>query len=234
MSFLGVEKVVSGYGEMDILRGVSMQVERGEIVAILGPNGSGKSTLLKTIFGFLRPRSGRIVFNGRDISGMKPHEMVHVGLTYVPQANNTFLNLTVQENLEMGGYLRSNGTKERIEEMFSLFPDLRDYRNAKANHLSGGQRQMVAIARALMLSPMLLLLDEPSAGLSPLFVEVLFKQLVEINRQGVTILLVEQNVRKALELAHRGYVLASGENRYMDTARNLLSNEEIGHLYLGK
>ena len=231
---LQVDGVVSGYGEMEILHGVSVRVARGEVVAIIGPNGSGKSTLLKTVFGLLRAKQGRILFNGQDITGLAPHQVVRLGLCYVPQADNTFLSLTVQENLEMGGFLRRDGVRQRIEELLDLFPDLRRFRHTRVNRLSGGQRQMAAIARALMLDPQMLLLDEPSAGLSPRFVEAIFQRVAEINRQGVTILLVEQNARKALEVSQRGYVLASGENRYEGESRSLLENEEIGRLYLGR
>jgi neutral amino acid transport system ATP-binding protein len=234
MSLLEAEQVVSGYGEIEILHGVSVHVEHGEIVAIIGPNGSGKSTLLKTIFGLTPVRRGTIRFRGRDLSRMEPNEIVRLGLSYVPQADNTFLSLTVQENLEMGAFLRSNGLQQRIAEVVSIFPDLARLLHLRVNKLSGGQRQMVAIARAMMLEPIMLLLDEPSAGLSPHFVNVVFDKLSQINQAGITLLLVEQNAQRALEMASRGYVFASGENRYENEAGQILSNEEIGRLYLGR
>lgn len=234
MSLLEVEQVVSGYGDMEILHGVSMRVEEGEVVAVIGPNGSGKSTLLKTIFGLVQAKAGHIQFKGRDISRLPPHAIVPLGISYVPQADNTFLSLTVRENLEMGAFIRRDGVRQRMAEVMGMFPDLARLQGTRVNKLSGGQRQMVAIARALMLDPTLLLLDEPSAGLSPQSVNVVFDKLAEINRAGVTVLLVEQNARRALEMAHRGYVLASGENRYEGEAATILANEEVGRLYLGR
>ncbi len=234
MSLLEVEQVVSGYGDMEILHGVSMRVEEGEVVAVIGPNGSGKSTLLKTIFGLAQARAGHIRFKGRDISRFPPHAIVSLGISYVPQADNTFLSLTVRENLEMGAFIRRDGVRQRMGEVMGMFPDMARLQGMRVNKLSGGQRQMVAIARALMLDPTLLLLDEPSAGLSPQSVNVVFDKLAEINRAGVTVLLVEQNARRALEMAHRGYVLASGENRYEGEAAAILANEEVGRLYLGR
>jgi neutral amino acid transport system ATP-binding protein len=234
MSLLEVEQVVSGYGDIEVLHGVSIHVEPGEIVAIIGPNGSGKSTLLKTIFGLARAHRGTIRFQGREVSRMEPNEIVHLGLSYVPQADNTFLSLTVQENLEMGAFLRSDGLQQRIGEVVCLFPDLTRLLHTRVNKLSGGQRQMVAIARAMMLDPTMLLLDEPSAGLSPHFVNVVFDKLSQINQAGITLLLVEQNAQRALEMAHRGYVFAGGEVRYENEASKILSNEEIGRLYLGR
>ncbi len=234
MSLLEVEQVVSGYGDMEILHGVSIRVEEGEVVAVIGPNGSGKSTLLKTIFGLVQARRGTISFRGRDITRLQPHAIVPLGISYVPQADNTFLSLTVRENLEMGAFLRRDGVHQRMAEVMGMFPDLARLQGTRVNKLSGGQRQMVALARALMLDPTLLLLDEPSAGLSPQSVNVVFDKLTEINRAGVTVLLVEQNARRALEMAHRGYVLASGENRYEGEAATILANEEVGRLYLGR
>jgi neutral amino acid transport system ATP-binding protein len=234
MSLFEAEQVVSGYGDIEVLHGVSIHVEPGEIVAIIGPNGSGKSTLLKTIFGLAPAHRGTIRFRGREVSRMEPNEIVRLGLSYVPQADNTFLSLTVQENLEMGAFLRSDGLQQRMAEVISMFPDLTRFRHTRVNKLSGGQRQMVAIARAMMLDPIMLLLDEPSAGLSPHFVNVVFDKLGQINQAGITLLLVEQNAQRALEMANRGYVFASGEVRYENEASKILSNEEIGRLYLGR
>ncbi len=230
---LVVDDVVAGYGSMEILHGVSLDVVPGEMVAVIGPNGSGKSTLMKTIFGLLKPVRGRITFRGQDITGLPPHEIVQRGLSYVPQARHTFLTLTVQENLEMGAFLRRDDFSRRLEEVYALFPDLAARRQTKVAKLSGGQRQMVAMARALMLDPQMLLLDEPLAGLAPALVETVFARIEEINRLGVAMLMVEQNARRALIAAQRGYILAGGENRFRGTGAALLANEEVAQLYLG-
>lgn len=233
MSVLEATEIVSGYGEIEILHGVSLSVGAGEVVAIIGPNGCGKSTLMKTIFGLLEPTKGTITFNDTDISGMPPHEIVCLGLSYVPQADNTFLSLTIEENLAMGAFLRTGDYAKQAEIVYDLFPDLKERRDTKVSALSGGQRQMVAMARALMLEPQLLLLDEPTAGLAPVFVETVFTQIEHVNQQGIAVLMVEQNARMALEHAQRGYVLASGENRFTDDSKALLANEEVARLYLG-
>lgn len=233
MKLLEVSGIVSGYGDIEILHGVSLAVGAAEVVAVIGPNGCGKSTLMKTIFGLLEPTKGRVTFNSSDITGMPPHEIVCQGLSYVPQADNTFLSLTVEENLAMGAYLRSDVYASQSEMVYGLFPDLKERRGAKVSALSGGQRQMVAMARALMLEPQLLLLDEPTAGLAPVFVETVFGQIEHINKQGIAVLMVEQNARMALEHSRRGYVLASGENRFSDESGALLANAEVARLYLG-
>lgn len=233
MTMLEVRDVVSGYGEVEILHGVSITVGEDEIVTIIGPNGAGKSTLLKTIFGLLPAKRGDVFFAGKRITGRSPQAMVQEGMCYVPQSDNVFPSLTIQENLEMGAFIRRDDYRPRIEELYSLFPDLAESRHVRAGKLSGGQRQMLALARALMLEPRMLLLDEPSASLAPNMVELVFAKILEINRSGVGIVMVEQNARDALALSHRGYVLATGQNRLEGSGESLLESEEVGKLYLG-
>jgi ABC-type branched-subunit amino acid transport system ATPase component len=233
VALLDVRHINSGYGEMTILHDISMRVDLGEVVTLIGPNGAGKSTLLKTIFGLLMPTEGRIRFEDTDITGFKPPTLVRRGMSYVPQVDNVFPSLTVQENLEMGAFVRSDGFAERLEEMYTLFPTLRLKRKQRVGGLSGGERQMVAMGRALMLDPRLLLLDEPSAGLSPRLVGMVFEKMAEINHAGVALLIVEQNARQALRLSHRGYVLASGQVRLEGRGDQLLSDAEVGRLYFG-
>jgi len=233
MSLLEVSDVVAGYGETEILHGVSIAVEEGQIVTIIGPNGSGKSTLLKTIFGLVQPRKGQVRFHGEDITGMAPEIVVRKGLCYVPQSSNVFPSLSVNENLEMGAFVRTDDFRQRLEEVYALFPDLTERRKDRTGTLSGGQRQMLALARALMLDPVLLLLDEPSAGLAPNLVNSVFEKILGINSAGVAIVLVEQNAREALGLSSWGYVLASGQNQLEDRGGNLLKNPEVVKLYLG-
>ena len=234
MNLLQAENVVSGYGEMEILHDISIRVEEGEIVSIIGPNGAGKSTLMKTLFGLLTAWQGRVVFGGEDITHLTPERVVRQGLCYVPQENNVFSSLTVQENLEMGAFIRDDDYRPRMEEVYELFPDLKGRRGSRVGKLSGGMRQMVALGRALMLDPRMLLLDEPSAGLAPMVVELIFERIRAINQQGVTFLLVEQNARKALEHSDRGYVLVDGQKRLEGTGQALLADEQIGELFLGK
>jgi neutral amino acid transport system ATP-binding protein len=230
---LCTEDVVAGYvPEVDILNGVSIEVREGEIVTVIGPNGAGKSTLIKTIFGLLPPRRGRILFRGEDIGGTKPHEITRRGLSYVPQLDNVFPSLTVEENLEMGS-LDPSTTSEQIERMYGLFPRLGERRTQAVGTMSGGERQLVAMARALMPAPQVLLLDEPSAGLAPAFVEAIFDKVQEINRVGVTLVMVEQNARRALSMSNRGYVLDVGQNRFEGGGRELLEDENVADLYLG-
>ena len=233
LALLEADGVVAGYGETVILHGVSIVVNDGEIVTIIGPNGCGKSTLMKTLAGLVKARSGKVQFQGEDISGAPPERVVGKGLCYVPQAANIFASLSIRENLEMGAFLRRDDYRGRINDMFDLFPDLARDAKRKAHTLSGGQRQMLAIARALMLDPALLLLDEPSAGLSPAMVNLVFERIAGINATGVAMLLVEHNAREALRMSGRGYVLAGGENRLEDTGPELLNNPEISRLYLG-
>ena len=233
MSLLEASGIVSGYGDVEILHGVSIHVEMGEIVAIIGPNGAGKSTLLKTVFGLLPVNGGRVVLSGVDITGLAPHAVVRQGICYVPQADNVFPSLSILENLEMGAYTRKDGFRRRVEEVFAMLPDLASRPHLKAAKLSGGQRQMLALARALMLDPKLLLLDEPTASLSPKLVDEIFAKVMEINAGGVAVLLVEQNAKEALALCNRGYVMANGHNRLDGPGQELLNSEEVGKLYLG-
>lgn len=233
MSLLEVSDVVSGYGETEILHGVSITVAKSQIVTIIGPNGSGKSTLLKTIFGLVQPKKGQVCFRGEDITGIAPEVVVRKGLCYVPQSSNVFPSLSIHENLEMGAFIRTDDFRQRLKEVYDLFPDLAKRRKDRAGTLSGGQRQMLAVARALMLDPVLLLLDEPSAGLAPTMVTSVFEKIISINSAGVAIVLVEQNARQALGLSSWGYVLASGQNQLEDRGENLLKNPEVARLYLG-
>ncbi len=234
MSLLRVDQVSGGYTSVDILHDVSLTVEPGEIISVIGPNGAGKSTVMKAIFGLIRVRKGRITFQDQDITGMRPDTIVRKGLCYVPQEFNIFPSLTVRENLEMGAFVRQDGgVSDQMDRVYQLFPPLKDRQKQPAGHLSGGQRQMVAMGRALMLDPQLLLLDEPSSGLSPLFIEQIFERIIEINATGVGILMVEQNAKKALSLSHRGYILSMGANRHEDTGRNLLADPEVGEMFLG-
>ncbi|MCI0150234.1 ABC transporter ATP-binding protein [Paraburkholderia domus] len=231
-----VRELVAGYTpEVDILRGVGIEVGRGEIVTVLGPNGAGKSTLIKTIAGLVAVRAGSVQLFGEDIAGVAAHLMVQRGLAYVPQTDNIFARLSIEENLEMGAYIQSDRAEIRrgVERMFGLFPRLRERRNQPAGTLSGGERQMVAVARALMANPKVLMLDEPSAGLSPKLVGVVFGKVREVRDMGVTILIVEQNAKAALAISDRGYVLAEGREQVSGNARDLLENPEVGQLYLG-
>jgi ABC-type branched-subunit amino acid transport system ATPase component len=233
MLILEVEKVTAGYTEIDILYDVNLRVKPGQIVSVIGPNGAGKSTLLKAVFGILKPRRGKITLKDEEISGLKPDKIAKRGISYVPQVDNVFPSLTIEENLEMGAFIRDDDYSQRIEEIYGLFPVLGERKNQKAGQLSGGQRQMVAMGRALMLDPQVLLLDEPSAGLAPVLVSTIFEKIVEINTTGVSMIIVEQNAREALKMAHHGYVLAMGKNVLDDSGDALLNNEEVGRLYLG-
>lgn len=230
---LKVEDTTVGYSEIDILHGVSITLKAGEIVSVIGPNGAGKSTLLKTIFGCLKPKKGKVFLKDEDITGLKPEKIVKKGISYVPQVENIFPSMTIQENLEMGAFIRTDDYSSRLNEMFELFPDLKKRRNQRAGQLSGGQRQMVAMGRALMLDPRVLLLDEPSAGLAPNLVSMIFEKIKDINSTGVAMILVEQNAREALSMAQRGYVLATGRNVLDGEAKALLENKEVARLYLG-
>ena len=235
---LEVNNVFSGYGETEILHGVSIKVYENEIVTIIGPNGCGKSTLMKTIFGLLRATSGDIDFLIDDkltsINHFDTENLIKQGLSYVPQSDNVFPSLSIEENLEMGSFIKEEGMTESIESMYDLFPILKEKRNDPANQLSGGQRQMLAFARAMMLKPKLIILDEPSSGLAPNLVNSVFETILTIHKAGVAVLMVEQNAKAALERSNRGYVLATGENRAEGTGKSLLKNKEIASLYLGR
>jgi ABC-type branched-subunit amino acid transport system ATPase component len=232
---LRAEGLVAGYvAEVDILSGVDAEVRDGEIVTIVGPNGAGKSTLLKAVFGLLPPRAGRVWLHDADITGARPHNITRRGMSYVPQLDNVFPTLTVEENLEMGAIAgRDVDRGERMQAMYELFPRLAERRRQPAGTMSGGERQMAAMARALMPAPAVLLLDEPSAGLAPAFVDAIFDQVLEINRAGVTVLMVEQNARRALGMSDRGYVLDLGKNRFEGPGRELLEDPKVAELYLG-
>ncbi|HYH53563.1 MAG TPA: ABC transporter ATP-binding protein [Solirubrobacterales bacterium] len=230
---LVAEELVAGYvAEVDILNGASLSVPEGAIATVVGPNGAGKSTLIKTIFGLVRPRSGRVTLRGEDLTGLPPHSITRRGMSYVPQLDNVFPSLTVEENLEVGSLKRAT-TRERSAVMYELFPRLAERRRQAAGTMSGGERQMLAMARALMPDPHVLLLDEPSAGLAPVFVEQIFDQVGEINRAGVTVVMVEQNARRALSMSDRGYVLDLGQNRFEGSGREVLDDPKVAELYLG-
>jgi branched-chain amino acid transport system ATP-binding protein len=233
MSLLEVRGVRGGYGGVDILNGCDLDVEAGHIVVIIGPNGAGKSTLMKAIFGLLHVREGSVRLDGLDITRARPDQLVPKGMSYVPQERNVFPTLTVQENLDMGAYIRRDDYRAELEAVYEIFPLLRERRHQQAGLMSGGERQMVAMGRALMVKPRLLMLDEPTAGLSPKFIEMIFERVLAINARGISILMVEQNAKRALGLAHRGYVLVQGANRFDDTGPALLANPEIAELFLG-
>jgi neutral amino acid transport system ATP-binding protein len=233
-ALLDVENVYAGYvKDLDILQGVNFRIYPGELVAVIGPNGAGKSTLAKTIAGLLTPHTGHIRYDGRDIVGTKPDRIVRLGVCYVPQIANVFRSLTVEENLEMGAFVRDVPLRPLKQEIFATFPRLAERRHQRAGTLSGGERQMLAMGKALMMQPTLLVLDEPSAALSPILVNSVFEQIRTINRGGIAIILVEQNARKALEMADRGYVLEAGRDRFEGTGADLLNNPKVGELYLG-
>jgi branched-chain amino acid transport system ATP-binding protein len=232
---LKADGIHAGYGKLEILHGVSLEVRPQELVSVIGPNGAGKSTGFKTIVGLLRPTSGRILFDGKEVTGLPPYEVLRLGLAYVPQGRIVFPQMTVLENLEMGAYIESDPArvKEALERVYALFPILAERRHQKAGTMSGGEQQMVAIGRALMTTPKLILLDEPSLGLSPKFVILIFEKLLEMKRAGYTLMVVEQNAAKALSVADRGYVLELGRNRFEGTGQDLLNNPEVKRLYLG-
>ena len=231
--FLSAENMLGGYGETTILNDCSISVKKGEIAVIVGPNGAGKSTAMKAIFGMLDLQAGNIIFDGKDISDLKPQERVRSGMGFVPQTHNVFTSMTVMENLEIGGFTNQENLSKNISEVFKLFPVLEEKQKQLVGELSGGQRQQVAVGRALMTNPKLLMLDEPTAGVSPLVVQELFEKITSIARTGIAILMVEQNARQALEIADNGFVLVQGENKYTDKGSKLLSNKEVRKAFLG-
>lgn len=233
MPLLEAKNLVGGYDGIDILKGVNLTTDKNEIVVIVGANGAGKSTVLKALFGLIKLRSGQVIFDGEDITRSSTNMLVEMGISFVPQERNIFSAMTVHENLEMGAFRKSTDCSRMIEQVFMLFPDLKEKAYQVAGQLSGGQKQMVAVGRALMAEPKLLLLDEPTAGLSPLMTEQFFDRITAINRNDIGVLLVEQNVRRALAIAHRGYVLATGRNRFEGTAKTLLDTPEIAQSFLG-
>lgn len=233
MSFLIGESMTGGYGGADILHGCTIAVDRGEIAVIVGPNGAGKSTAMKAVFGMLSLREGSVVLDNEDITQLSPQQRVVKGMSFVPQNNNVFATMTVQENLEMGAYLRTDDFSETMQQIFDLFPILHEKKNQAAGELSGGQRQQVAVGRALMTQPSVLMLDEPTAGVSPIVMDELFDRILEIRATGIAILMVEQNARQALTIADKGYVLVTGENRFTDTGQALLDNPDVRRSFLG-
>lgn len=235
MALLELSQVSSAYGAVQALKGVSLKVEQGEIVTLIGSNGAGKSTTLRTISAIIRPKSGSITYEGKQIGGLEPHQITALGIAHVPEGRRIFPRLSVRENLEMGAYIVQDAAliQARMEQVFTLFPRLRERLAQLGGTLSGGEQQMLAVGRALMMGPKLLMLDEPSMGLAPLVVEQIFATITELNKTGVTVLLVEQNARRALRVAHRGYVIQTGEITLEDRAEALLDNEMVKEAYLG-
>lgn len=233
MSYLIGEAMTGGYGAADILHDCTIAVEKGQIAVIVGPNGAGKSTAMKAVFGMLPLRKGAVKLGGRDITTLSPQDRVRAGMGFVPQTSNVFTTMTVQENLEMGAFIRDDDIRPTLEQVFHLFPILKEKRHQPAGELSGGQRQQVAVGRALMTQPKVLMLDEPTAGVSPIVMDELFDRILEVAKTGIAILMVEQNARQALNIADKGYVLVQGANRFTDTGAALLANPEVRASFLG-
>lgn len=227
------EAMTGGYGAADILHGCTIAVEKGEIAVIVGPNGAGKSTAMKAVFGMLKLRQGHVKLGGEDITALTPQARVAKGMGFVPQTHNIFTSMTVEENLEMGAFIRTDDFADTMAQVYDLFPILKQKRNQPAGELSGGQRQQVAVGRALMTRPRVLMLDEPTAGVSPIVMDELFDRIIEVARTGISILMVEQNARQALEIADKGYVLVQGANRFTDTGQALLADPEVRRSFLG-
>ncbi len=233
MTFFIGENMTGGYGGPDIITSCTVNVNRGEIVAILGPNGAGKSTAMKAMLGLLNLKSGKVIIDGKDISNLTPQDRVKEGIAFVPQTRNVFTGLSVQENLEMGAYLREERFEEIIEEIYELFPILKEKKSQLVGELSGGQRQQVALGRALMIKPSVLMLDEPTAGVSPIVMDELFDHILKVKKTNVAILMVEQNAKQALSIADRGYVLVTGANKFSGTGKELLNDPEVRRSFLG-
>lgn len=233
MSYLIGENMTGGYGGADILKGCTVDVDEGEIAVIVGPNGAGKSTAMRAMLGMLELKSGSVRFRGKEITSLSTQARIAEGIAFVPQTNNVFVNMTVLENLEMGAFLRTDNFNESIEQVFELFPILSEKQAQLAGELSGGQRQQVAFGRALMSQPLVLMLDEPTAGVSPIVMDDLFERILEVRQTGVAILMVEQNARQALDIADKGFVLVVGENRHTDTGQALLEDPEVRRSFLG-
>ena len=233
MAFMTGENMIGGYSSEDILNGCSISIGRGEIAVVVGPNGAGKSTAMKAIFGMLNLRGGKISIGGEDITALAPFERVSKGMAFVPQTHNVFTSMTVEENLEMGAFINTGLIAGIMEQIYELFPVLKEKRHQRAGELSGGQRQQVAVGRALMTEPKLLMLDEPTAGVSPIVMDELFDRIIEVARTGIAVLMVEQNAKQALAIADRGFVLVEGENRYTDSGTALLRNADVRKAFLG-
>ena len=225
--------LTAGYGGVDIIKNITLEVKQGEIAVIVGPNGAGKSTVMKALLGMLKLTDGSVSFAEDDISNMLPQDRVNLGIAFVPQTNNVFTGMSVEENLEMGGFIRTDDIHHTIEDIYNLFPVLKEKRNQNAGELSGGQRQQVAFGRALMTKPKILMLDEPTAGVSPIVMDELFSRIIEVGKTGVGILMVEQNAKQALSIADRGYVLVNGKNSREGSGQDLLNNPEVRKSFLG-
>ena len=233
MAFFEGKKMTGGYGGPDIITSCTVNVNRGEIVAILGPNGAGKSTAMKAMLGLINLKSGSIIIDGKDISNLSPQDRVKQGISFVPQTRNVFTGLSVRENLEMGAFLRKEDLEKVIEEIYQLFPILKEKQSQLVGELSGGQRQQVALGRALMIKPSVLMLDEPTAGVSPIVMDELFDHIIKVKQTNVAIIMVEQNAKQALSISDRGYVLVTGENKFSGTGKELLNDPEVRRSFLG-